>query len=116
MVNVANDLGAAHAELPSAQAPARPVTGITLAAALELPALAGATVEAAPDQLAGVVTRSALVDDDGGMPRGGHLLCVPARVVAGLDGEGVDVVARAAEAEAAGVVVTGLAGARAARR
>ena len=117
MVNVANDPGPSRAELPSAQAPSsRLVAGLSLGAVLALPALARGSVEAAPDQLERLVTRAVLFDDRAGMPRGGHLLCVPAAVAARLEHEGVDVLADAADAGVVGVAICGLADARAAAR
>jgi purine catabolism regulator len=117
MVNVANDPASARAELPSAHAPtSRLVAGLPLSAVLDLPALAGASVEAAPDQLDRLVTRAVLFDDEAGMPRGGHLLCLPAALATRLEHGGRDVAAEAAEAGVVGVAVCGLAAAGAVSR
>ena len=117
MVNVANDPAPARAELPSAQPPtSRLVAGLPLSAVLDLPALGGATVEAAPDQLNRLVTRAVPFDDDAGMPRGGHLLCIPAPFATSLEHEGRGLVAEAAAAGVVGMAVCGLADAGAVSR
>ena len=95
MVNVANDRGADDAELPAEQGlagsvlPTRElVTGVPLSRVLELPALAGATVQVDAGRLGTVVTRASLYDGAAAAAAvvANHVVCLdPAKLPTGVD-------------------------------
>jgi PucR family transcriptional regulator, purine catabolism regulatory protein len=109
MVNVAKDHPPVGAELPSGAPIARPrepVAGLPLSRVLELPAFAGATVHAAPDQLRRLVTRAS-TPAQLGMPAAHHLLCADAAALTGLEAGGGQPVDEAAGAGAAALAIMG---------
>ncbi|MDU0312828.1 helix-turn-helix domain-containing protein [Phycicoccus sp. M110.8] len=119
MVNVANDRGLRDVELPSAAAAASPavrelVAGLSLERLLALPSLAGVRVATtAPDVSAGagaVLTRASLLGAPQASvpPCAGHLVVVPADVLARHEAQGHDVVAALASAGAGALLVTGV--------
>ena len=114
MVNVANDRDLRDVELPSATAATSPavrelVAGLSLERLLSLPSLAGARVATTVADTGAVLTRaSRLGGPDAPLPGcPGHLVVVPADVLAQHEAQDHDVVATLAAAGAAALLVTG---------